>query len=233
MIDSLPTYIHWIFGLTTLLTIFLFFKASGNSWLALGIILLLLFIQAVTGLAGFYTVTDVTPPHFLLLVLPPLLIIITLFLVPKGRTILDRLDQRWLTWLHSVRIPVELVLFWLFLHKQVPQLMTFEGRNFDIAAGLTAPLIAYFGYHKKRLNRGILLTWNFICLGLLFNIVINAILSAPFPFQRFAFDQPNVAILYFPFVWLPGCIVPLVLLAHLATIRQLILSGNKKRQVDR
>jgi hypothetical protein len=67
-----------------------------------------------------------------------------------------------------------------------------------------------------------LLLWNFICLGLLINIVVNAVLSAPSVFQQFAFGQPNTAILYFPFVWLPCCVVPLVLLAHLTSIRKLL-----------
>ena len=40
-------------------------------------------------------------------------------------------------------------------------------------------------------------------LALLVNIVGNAILSAPFQFPQFAFDQPNHAVLYFPFIWLP------------------------------
>lgn len=67
-----------------------------------------------------------------------------------------------------------------------------------------------------------LLVWNIICLSLLLNVVVNALLSVPSPVQRFAFEQPNVAIWYFPFVWLPGCVVPLVLLAHVAAIRQLL-----------
>lgn len=100
--------------------------------------------------------------------------------------------------------------------------MTFEGSNFDMLSGLSAPVIYYFGYIKKNLNKRIILIWNVICLGLLINIVITAILSSPFPFQQFAFDQPNIAVLYFPFIWLPCCIVPLVLLSHLAAIRQLL-----------
>ncbi|HVF96549.1 MAG TPA: hypothetical protein VM871_04480, partial [Flavisolibacter sp.] len=38
----------------------------------------------------------------------------------------------------------------------------------------------------------------------------------------FAFDQPNIAVLYFPFIWLPSFIVPVVLLSHLVCIRQLL-----------
>jgi hypothetical protein len=34
--------------------------------------------------------------------------------------------------------------------------------------------------------------------------------------------EPNLAILHFPFVWLPACVVPLVLLAHLTAIRALL-----------
>ena len=99
--------------------------------------------------------------------------------------------------------------------------MTFEGRNFDIIAGITAPLIAYFGFTIEKLSRQIILVWNFICLGLLINIVATALLSAPSPLQKLAFDQPNIAILNFPFSWLPTFIVPVVLFGHLVSIRQL------------
>ena len=86
------------------------------------------------------------------------------------------------------------------------------------------PFIAYFGFTKNILSRKIILAWNFICLALLTNIVVNALLSAPFPFQQFAFDQPNIAILYFPFSWLPSFVVPVVLFGHLVSIRRLIKS---------
>jgi hypothetical protein len=105
--------------------------------------------------------------------------------------------------------------------------MTFEGRNFDILAGITAPIIAYLGIRITGVNRPLLLIWNFVCLGLLINIVVNALFAAPTPVQKFAFDQPNIAILYFPFSWLPTFIVPIVLFGHLISIKQLL---NLKQQ---
>ena len=224
--DTLPIYISIIFGLTTILTVAVFYIAANKSKTTLIILLAWLVIQAGISLTGFYTVTDTIPPRFLLLVIPPLLVIIGLFSTSKGRQYLDSLDAKTLTLLHTIRILVELVLFWLFLNKKVPELMTFEGRNFDILSGLTAPIVYFFGFIKKQLNKTILLLWNFICLGLLINIVFIAVLSAPSPFQKFAFDQPNTAVLYFPFTWLPACVVPLVLLSHLATIRQLLKKGK-------
>lgn len=226
--ENLPPYISIVFGLTTILTVGLFYKATSNSKVTLLILLTWLALQSFIGLSGFYTVTDTIPPGFLLLVLPPVLFIIGLFTTSKGRQYIDSLDAKTLTILHTIRIPVEVVLFWLFINKTVPELMTFEGRNFDIISGFTAPIVFYFGFIRKQLDRRVILIWNFICLGLLLNIVVHAVLSAPFPFQKFAFDQPNIAVLYFPFNSLPSCVVPLVLLSHLATIRQLINDGRKK-----
>ena len=102
--------------------------------------------------------------------------------------------------------------------------MTFEGINFDILSGITAPFIAYLGYHRKVLSKTVLLIWNLICLGLLVNIAFHGILSVPSPFQRFGFEQPNIGLTYFPYVFLPGLIVPTVLFAHLSSIRQLLKS---------
>ena len=219
--ENLPVYINVGFVLITLLTIWLFYKATNYSKLVWIIITAWLIIQTIISLTGFYTITKTNPPHFLLLVLPALIFIILLFATNKGRIFIDNMDVKMLTLLHAIRIPVELILFGLFINKTIPEAMTFEGRNFDILSGLTAPFIYYFGFVKKTLDKKIILAWNFICLALLINIVATAILSAPFTFQKLAFDQPNIAILYFPFVWLPCCIVPIVFLSHLASIRQL------------
>ena len=186
------------------------------------VLILWLILQAAISMTGFYKVTTDFPPRFMLLVLPPLIFIIALFFTAKGKRFIDSLDIRVLTVLHTVRVMVEIVLLWLFMYKAVPKIMTFEGENFDILAGISAPFIFYFAFYKKKISEAVLLFWNFLCIGLLLNIVTIAILSAPFPFQQVAFDQPNIAVLYFPYVWLPCCIVPIVLFSHLASIRQLV-----------
>jgi hypothetical protein len=140
----------------------------------------------------------------------------------RGQNFIDGLSLETLTWLSVVRIPVEICLYWLYLAEAVPELMTFEGRNFDILAGLTAPLIAYFGFRKKVIGPKTILVWNIVSLGLLLFIVANGVLSAPLPIQQFAFDQPNIALLNFPFSWLQTFIVPCVLFAHFVTIRRLL-----------
>ena len=222
MVENLPDYISFIFILTVFLTVYIFYLAAKDSKTVLLVLFVWLIIQGVISFTKFYTLTNGFPPRFLLVTLPAIVFIIGCFTTSNGRKFIDSLDLQTLTWLHIVRIPVELVLLRLYLHGAIPKLMTFEGRNFDILSGITAPLIVYFGFTKKTLNSKWILIWNCTCLGLLLNIIVNAILSAPFPFQQFGFEQPNIAILYFPFIWLPCCVVPLVLFSHLATIRRLI-----------
>lgn len=194
---------------------------AQKAGLVLGIAALWLVIQAILALSGFYLNTFTVPPRFILAVLPPLLFILWLFISKKGKTFIDKLPLGKLLLVNTVRVPVEITLFWLFLSGQIPEIMTFEGRNFDILVGFTAPFIYYFGFVKNKLSKRFLLIWNMVSLGILLNIVGTAILAAPTPFQQIAFEQPNMGVFYFPFIWLPCFIVPYCLFSHLAAIRQL------------
>lgn len=232
MLQNVPLFVAVVFGLTSLLTLFgLFFilKSSDNSSIkkrasyVLLALLLWLSLQAFLSWKGVYSKNlDFFPPRiFLFGILPMLLLIVGLFLTRSGRNLMDSLSLNQLTLLHTIRIPVELVLFWLVAEKVIPELMTFEGRNFDILSGLTAPVIYILCLRKVR--NVLLLIWNVLCLILLLNIVIHAFLAVPTPVQQLAFDQPNIGVLYFPFSWLPTFVVPVVLFCHLVSLRKLVL----------
>ncbi len=221
--ETLPLYVKIIFLITTLLAVGITWKSTAYSKPFVLIVLCWLVLQAILAFNGFYTVTTGIPPRFALLVIPPVVMITVQFITTKGKAFVDSINLKYLTLLHIVRIPVEITLLLLYLNKLVPCIMTFEGRNFDILSGITAILIYYLGFVKKVMSRKIILAWNIICLVLLFNIVVTAVLSAPFSFQQFGFEQPNIGLLYFPFVWLPCCVVPLVLFSHLVAIRRYLL----------
>ena len=232
MIESLPLYIPLIFVATTLITLGLFYWVIKNSTdvvfrkksnLIIVILIAWLVFQAFLGLNQVYSQnTDVLPPKiFLWGVLPNIIVFTLLFSAQNGRKFIDSLSLKKITLINIVRIPVEFILLWLFINGVIPEIMTFEGWNFDILAGLTAPLILYYGFTKQLLSKKVILVWNIVCLGLLLTIVIIALLSAPFPLQQFAFKQPNIGLLYFPFNWLPAFVVPIVIFGHLVSIRQL------------
>ena len=221
MLAQITTSTSVFFILTTLISIFIFYKASGNSKKLLFVILAWMLVQGIISYNGFYTNTSLVPPRFSLMIAPALLLISLCFKSNKGKKFIDQFDMKLLLWLHVVRIPVELILYQLYLEKTIPELMTFAGINFDILAGITAPIMYYFVYVKKQIGRKVLLLWNVLCFLLLMNIIINAILSVPSVIQLQAFDQPNIAILHFPIVWLPSIVVVLVMFAHFIAFRRL------------
>lgn len=222
MLD-LPFNIPFLMVVTALATALMLHKASGNNNRVLWITGGWLALQAAVSLTGFYHNDFSLPPRFALLVGPPLIFIIALFFSSGGKNFLDNLDLKALTWLHIVRIPVEMCLLWLYREGQIPVEMTFEGRNFDILSGLSAPFVVWLAFSQNATaRRGPLLLWNVVCLGLLLNIVGTAVASSPYFARSFGFESVNNAVFYFPFVWLPCLIVPIVFLAHVAAIRKLL-----------
>lgn len=222
--QHLPVYVPVTFILTLLVTIWLFSKAARYSKALIAVVGLVVVVQSSLGFAGFYRDSDSATTRFPLLVAPSMLLLFSLFILPKGRVFIDSLDVKILTILHTIRIGVELVLFWLFINHAVPKAMTFEGRNLDILSGLTAPAVYYFGFVKRKLGRKAMIVWNIACIILLLNVVSAAFLSLPGRFENFGFEQPLIAVGYFPYLLLPSVLVPLVLFSNAVSIRQLIMN---------
>lgn len=229
--ERVSTMLNVFFILITIATVWQFYRASNHSNKFLLLVFIWMTVQFLLGSTNFYDNETTIPPRFTLLIIPAFILTALLFVTEGGRKFIDSLSIQQLTLLHTIRVPVEIALYYLFIAKAIPQVMTFEGRNFDIVVGLTAPFIFYFGFNNNKISRRLLIVWNIISLGLLVNIVVIALLSAKTPLQQLAFDQPNIAIAHFPFNWLPSVIVPLVLFAHLASLRQLLLSTKKPYNV--
>lgn len=86
--------------------------------------------------------------------------------------------------------------------------------------GLSAPVIGFL-WCKRRIGKKVLLSWNVFALLLVLCIFVIGMLSSESPVQRFGFEQPNIAINYFPFILLPATIVPIVIYTHITDILKL------------
>lgn len=212
------TPIVFIFSL--IFAIVLFVKSSNKVYPIYFIGFWILF-TGVLSYFNFFENTESLPPRFILAVAPPLLLLFILAFNKKGVDFFSRFNLKLLTLLHLVRIGAEITLYLLFLQGLTPELMTFNGVNYDLFSGLSVGIIYYLVFVKKA-NQILLLLWNIICLIILFNTVYHGILSAPGPFQAFAFDQPNIAVLKYPYIWLPSVLVPLVYYAHFISIVKII-----------
>ena len=224
MIEGLPFYVSLVFLLTTLATIWFLLAAArpiGRDAFSYKLLVFLLPLYLVV--TGFLATTDfyrqdAIPPRVVAFAVFPALLLIAVYFVFFRTSFIGKLSLPMLTLLSVIRFPVELVLHWLYQAGQVPRIMTFEGWNFDILSGITAPMIYWLAFRNGHTNRPLLIAWNLAALGLLINIVTIAILSFRGPVQRLAFDQPNIGVTYLPFIWLPAIVVPIVLFSHLASL---------------
>jgi hypothetical protein len=222
-----PAYVSVVFLLTALATagVFLFVTVSHTSPSIVTRVFAVLLpiwmvVQTLLAWSGFYQDTSAIPPRMVLTgVLPALLAIVVSLLF--FRDVVSLLPLRSLTLIHVIRIPVELVLLWLSQSGDIPRVMTFEGRNFDILSGSLALVVFFFAFRGGRVNRPLLIAFNIIGLILLANIVSIAVMALPSPLQQIAFDEPNLAVLFFPYIWLPTVVVPIVLFCHLASLFKL------------
>jgi hypothetical protein len=127
---------------------------------------------------------------------------------PAGRTFLASVPRPFVVGLQGFRVPVELVLWALFLDGAVPERMTFEGRNLDVLVGLTALPVGFAAWAGVRRRPWLALAWHVAGLALLANIVSMAIRAQP----------PVIPTV--PYIWLPAFLVPIALLGHIAGIAQ-------------
>jgi hypothetical protein len=199
---------------------------------ALGV-LVWLSLLAFLAVAGFFARFEVLPPRFAFAVLPPVLFI--LFLAGSGRVtrLLAALPAGWLIGAQGFRIAVEVVLWLLFLDGLVPVQMTFEGLNFDILVGLTGPVVALYLSRNPARRTAVGVVWNILGLALLVNIVVIAILSTPTPFRFFMNEPANTIIAQWPFIWLPGFVVPMAFLLHVFSLKQLLAGSRAGKEPAR
>nr|WKN37689.1 hypothetical protein K4G66_03075 [Tunicatimonas sp. TK19036] len=193
--------------LVTLLTI--------GGWLA---------FLSIFSLNGFFGNFSSRPPRIAIAALVPFVVLLVITFSRFSTPLLKVIPPQRLLYIQSFRVAVELLLWLLFVQHRLPVQMTFEGQNWDVLIGLTAPVLAYFCFVKGSWSRSIALVWNVLGLLLLANIVTISILSMPTVFRMFMNDPPNIIMAQFPFIWLPGVLVPIAYAMHFFSIKQLLMA---------
>jgi hypothetical protein len=160
------------------------------------------------------------PPHFFVFMLPTFAATLALAFSRIGASLSDRVGFGALVGFQTFRAPVEWVLFKLHRDGVVPVQMSLEGWNFDVLTGLSAPLVGWLAA-RGRIGRRGLLAWSCVGLALLANIVAIAVLSTPTPRRVFWNEPANTFVASWPWVWLPGFLVPAALFGHLVALRKL------------
>lgn len=241
LMEATPTYIAGTFiALVLALIGFIYYavnsaapgKKNLTPTIALTLLFAWIFLICILTFNGFFSNYD-SPPRIVLFSCIAAIGIIALFAFRKSRAFLNEMPITTLTYLHIIRVPVEMVFWWLAISEVIPIDMTFEGSNLDIISGISAPFAAVFMVGGKNKNRIGAIIWNVIAIGLLFNMIYLAIGYTPYFYEAsFGGEATNVAIFYFPYILLPLFVVPVVLFSHLVCINQLIFKKDQLQYWD-
>jgi hypothetical protein len=196
----------------------------------LGCLLVWMGFVSIWSLTGIMADFARFPFNFLPVIGPALITPLLLLLSGSWKEVLKNIPVSNFIRLQHFRVFVEILLWALFAASVLPVQMTFEGRNFDILAGLTAPFIGWLALKNKISNTG-LVVWNIVCLGLLTNIIAIAILSTPSPFRVFMNEPANTIVTVFPVSWLPGFLAPFAFALHIFSLKQLSFKAEAKTAV--
>lgn len=196
-------------------------QSINKSTLILSLVLIV-WVSLISALSinGFFLDFSAIPPRMIVVMLPPILVLVIIIRRKQFVFLLKTLPVTWLLYLQAFRFFVEILLWGLCKLELIPVLLTFEGRNFDIIVGISAPIVAIL-YNRKIVNNLFIRVWNVLGILVLANIVITAVLSMPTPFRVFMEEPANTQVVLFPIVWLPAILVPIAYYLHVFSLIQL------------
>lgn len=198
-----------------------FTMAGLGLWLA---------ILGLMALSGFFASGKEMPLRLAVAILPPLIVVVVLLFSKKLRLVLLLIPSSWLIYAQSFRILTELAYWIGFRGGYVPPQMTFEWLNYDIIVGVTAPMAGYVFFGRGRFHRFQAVYWNVFGIALLLNTMVIAIFSMPSSFRVFMTHIDSSFLTQFPFIWIPGFVVPVAVALHLFSLKQLFITKRSQRQ---
>ena len=201
------------------------YLGGRRRWIALTILIAWVAYTGALGYSGALASADA--PRIALILVPTLVGVLLLAISDAGRTLALSIPLSLLIGAQTFRVIVELFIHQLWSVGLMPRMLTYEGANFDILAGLSAPVVAWL-VARGRLSSRLALAWNVLGLVLLANIVGRAILTTP-ALQVLVTEVPNRAVGTFPFTFIPGVMAPLALALHVLAIRALLAGLRAER----
>ena len=177
-------------------------------------------LLAVLSIHGWFSDFTSLPPRLSLALLLPLPAVLLSTRTQGTKQWLQNIGPQWPIYLQSFRILVEVGLWLLVRNGSLPVQLSFEGRNFDILTGLFAFPVGYYCFVKKTWSPVVALLYNIAGLVLLLNAVAITALSMPTAIRVFHNQPDSSLVTTFPFIYLPGVLVPLAYTLHILSLRQ-------------
>lgn len=188
-------------------------------------------VDSTAALSGWAARWHELPPRIPGLALTALISSVLVLRFTRARGLVPGLPAVGLIGFQAFRLPLEIVLFALAAQGRMPTRMTFEGQNFDVLVGLSAPFVAW-ALARKAIGWRTVIAWNVLSLGLLVNVTSLAIRSAPGRLHAFPETVPLTLVADLPYTFLPGLLVPVAYLGHFLSLRWALAAAAREKSGD-
>jgi hypothetical protein len=161
------------------------------------------------------------PPRFFSLLLAPFFIFcIVFYILNRNNKTIQSIPLKWTILYQTFRIVVETLILFTFMENILPRSATFEGYNFDILIGLSAPIVYYIYLRTK--SKKLLYAWNI--LGILMILFVGFIVAtSTYKPETWGGTTPLVSLDFFvmPYLLLAGFLAPSGIFIHVVNLIQL------------
>ncbi len=181
---------------------------------------------AVTAAAVAGAWLDPGVPRPLGYLIPALMLSLVVWRAGWLQAAVQALSPAAIPWLQTLRIGGGLTLFAAWASGLAPWGWAATAGAGDILVGLGAAAVAALLGTGLAWSRTAAQLWNVFGLVDMAHTLVRGLLSAPGPQQRIFETPPNLVPAVFPFIYLPAFIVPLTILLHILSLRQLARLGR-------
>lgn len=161
------------------------------------------------------------PPKFVLFMIIPCFTFTGIFLYKKRKEDwILKIPPHWLAFYQSFRIVIESLFIVSVAEGILHPNVTFEGYNYDLIFGLSAPIIGWLVYKKKSFS--LLKIWNYLGLTVIASIIFLFISTIYFPelYTDKPIDFPTEFGTY-PYVLIAGFLMPSAVFIHILSLIQI------------
>jgi hypothetical protein len=196
-------------------------KSITRYFAVMGIWIAYIIVLSISGVLNDFGL----PPRVPLLIIIPS-IIFSLYITGRTsfRDILQLTPIHYPILMQSFRIFVEMLIFTAWSEGYFPKRVTFEGLNYDILVGATAPVMGWL-LMKNILGLNAALIWNIAAMMIL-SLTGYAFISAYF-FSEFAEAIDKTHFIKFPFILLPSVLLSIAIFLHIFSIRQILMKKKE------
>lgn len=170
------------------------------------------------------------PPKFpLLIILPFSIACVFLYRLVKKSAVIETVKMEYLVLFQGFRIAVEIMLYYTFVIGVIPETATFDGYNFDMIMGISAPLL-FLLMKRGKVSNFFLKIWNIF--GIVMILFVAIIIGSSMYFPQL-WDYKSIVsedFLSFPYFLIAACIAPWAIAVHVIALAK--LSKKKSRLIS-